>query len=242
VQIDQYVDALSEQATALADAATTAGLAADVPTCPGWTVRELVGHTGGVHRWAAAILTAGLGGGRQAMPPAPVDGLLDWYREGASDLVELMLKLPDDVAAWTFLPAPTPKAFWARRQAHETAIHRADAECARGTRVSFPVEFALDGIDELMNGFLARPRTLLVADPPLSVLVAPTDADRWWHMTIDRDGRTTRSSGSLTADATVRGAASDLYLYLWNRVHPGPVDVAGDLRVTELWRGLATVQ
>ena len=31
---------------------------------------------------------------------------------------------------FAFLPAPSPLAFWARRQAHETGIHRADVESA----------------------------------------------------------------------------------------------------------------
>jgi uncharacterized protein (TIGR03083 family) len=241
VQIGEYLGYLGEHAPALATAAEATGLAGDVPTCPGWTVADLVGHIGSVHRWAIAILQAEPGSGRIAMPSAPETGLLDWYRAGVFQLADVLTNVPDDVAAWTFLPAPTPKAFWARRQAHETAMHRADAEAAGGGQISFPVDFAVDGIDELLNGFLARPRTMLVADPPVSVLIAPSDAATWWHMSINLDGRVTRMAGSQAADVTVSGPASELYLYLWNRGAGESVDVVGDDRVTALWRELARV-
>ena len=56
----------------------------------------------------------------------------------------------------TFLPAPSPLAMWARRQAHETAIHRYDAQHATGTSAGFDPAFASDGIDELVSGFAPR--------------------------------------------------------------------------------------
>ena len=33
-----------------------AGADAPVPTCPGWTVRDLLAHQGMVHRWATAVV------------------------------------------------------------------------------------------------------------------------------------------------------------------------------------------
>src|SRR5258706_12045265 len=116
----------------MADAAERNGLDAAVPTCPDWTVRDLVRHTGGVHRWAAAHVA-----GARVEPIAtmeevvgdwPADEeLVTWFRDGHTALVETLLAADPTLDCYTFLPAPSPVAFWARRQAHETAIHRADA-------------------------------------------------------------------------------------------------------------------
>jgi uncharacterized protein (TIGR03083 family) len=173
------------------------------------------------------------------MPEPPADGLLGWYREGVTALVGALAAAPADLRAWTFYPAPSPKAFWTRRQAHETVMHHADVELARGVSLRYPVEFAADGIDELLTRFLGRGRSRLVADPPLTLLVEPADASVWWHLTIGPDGPLARSTGDRAADATVTGPASDLYLYLWNRQPEQPVHFEGDERVRDVWLRLA---
>lgn len=241
MQIGDYLEALGEHGPALADTAAQAGLDAPVPTCPDWQVRDLVGHVGAVHRWATAYLQAGADSGRIPFPDPPARGLLDWYRDGLGALIETLVVAPDDLPAWTFFAAPNPKAFWARRQAHETAIHHTDAAAAAGTMLQYPIEFAVDGIDELLNGFLSRSRPALLADPACTLLIAPTDAGAWWHMTIGPDGRATRSDGDQGADTTLRGRAGDLYLYLWNRPPQDPIQIDGDQRVAQLWREQARI-
>ena len=56
------------------------------------------------------------------------------------------------------MAAPCPLAFWAPRQAHETAIHRADAESAAALLPECLADFAADGLDELIMGFGRRAR------------------------------------------------------------------------------------
>ena len=51
-----------------------------------------------------------------------------------ANLIEALDSASPDLEAWTFLPAPSPLAMLARRQAHETAIHRYDAESAADDR------------------------------------------------------------------------------------------------------------
>ena len=135
-----YVGALSSQGELLADAAQRAGLAAAVPSCPGWAVRDLLRHTGYVHRWATGFVAEGLtrpvgASEEEILGQGPADaGLLGWFREGHAALVRALDAAAPGLNCWAFLPAPSPLAFWARRQAHETAIHRADAEqAAAGT-------------------------------------------------------------------------------------------------------------
>jgi uncharacterized protein (TIGR03083 family) len=132
-----YIGALRRQGELLADAAQRAGLAAAVPACPGWTVRDLLRHTTYVHRWATGFVAEGLtspGGGaseEEILGQGPANAELpSWFREGHAALVRALGAADPGLNCWAFLPAPSPLAFWARRQAHETAIHRADAEQA----------------------------------------------------------------------------------------------------------------
>jgi uncharacterized protein (TIGR03083 family) len=244
VDVADYIDAVAEQAEQLAVAADQAGPAVHTPTCPGWTVRDVVGHLGGVHRWATSIV-------RDALSEPPTgdglatpgdDELVAWFRAGAAELVAALTDAPDDLDCWSFLPAPTPRAFWARRQAHETAIHRVDVESARGVKVAFDPAFAVNGIDELLLGFFSRRRGRLLADPPKTLGVQPDDdaPDAAWTIAIGPASREV-TRGEARGDCVLTGAASDLYQLLWNRRGADGVTVSGDEGVLDLWREKATV-
>jgi hypothetical protein len=75
--------------------------------------------------------------------PADLD-LIDWFREGHTRLVHTLVSAPPDLDCFTFLAAPSPLAMWARRQAHETAMHRVDAESPGSTITKFHPAFAAD--------------------------------------------------------------------------------------------------
>ena len=202
-----------------------------MPACPDWAVRDLVHHLGRVHRWATAFVAGGY------MRPGDVEfdtvggalpddaDLVDWIVAGHGALVETLAGAPADLECWSFLPAPTPLAFWARRQSHETAVHRTDAEQAAGRVVTpFTPAFAADGLDELVTGFL--PRRLRSAQQPASIRVACTDEPAQWLVTIGPE-RPSTASEPPDADCTVRGRAEDLYLALWKRRGTGSLLVDG---------------
>jgi uncharacterized protein (TIGR03083 family) len=135
-----YLGALRREGELLAAAAERAGMSAGVPSCPDWAVRDLLKHTGYVHRWAAGFVTrrltrpVGAASEAEILGQGPGDaGLPGWFREGHAALVRALDQAAPDLDCWAFLAAPSPRAFWARRQAHETAIHRADAEQAAAT-------------------------------------------------------------------------------------------------------------
>ena len=243
---DEHIAAIATHAEQLAAAAAAAGLDAPVPTCPDWTVRDLVGHLGGVHRWAASFVED-----RRTEPPGKDDGLrqppaddelLDWFREGHTHLVKVLEAADDTIECWTFLPAPFPRAFWARRQAHETTIHHADAAGAAGETISIDPALAVDGIDELLLGFFARQRGRLLAEPGVTLGVRVTDAGESdaWTMRIGPQGREV-DRGSGHGDLVISGAASDVYLFLWNRAGTDHVELTGDERVLDIWREKARI-
>ena len=98
---------------------------------------------------------------------------------------------------------------WARRQAHETAIHRVDAQLAAGIPVTACAPaFAADGIDELLVLFVPRRGAKLRADPPATLAVGCTDVDASWLLRLDADGVTvSATTSSNDAGHRLHGAA-----------------------------------
>jgi uncharacterized protein (TIGR03083 family) len=243
VEVSEHIAALRQDGARLAAAAESAGLGTKVLSCPDWVVRDLVRHQGGVHRWATRFVADG------RIEPWDVDlddvvgswpsdaDLLEWFRAGHSALVTALATADPDLACWTFLPAPSPLGMWARRQAHETAVHRVDAELAAGLSPLTPIpsSFAADGIDELFTGFVTRRGGRLRADPPRTLRVACTDTTGNWLLRIGTEPvETVRGAGD-GADCQVTGPASDLYLALWNREATAGLTVRGDDTVLALF-------
>jgi uncharacterized protein (TIGR03083 family) len=251
VEVSEHISALRREGQLLAAAAAAADLGTTVPTCPDWAVRDLVRHQGGIHRWATSIVaeprTAPWRVDLDEVVGAwPADGqLIDWFRQGHAALIAALTHADPDLDCWTFLAAPSPLAMWARRQAHETAVHRADAELAAGRPVSpFPASFAADGIDELLACFITRPGGKLSADPPVLLRVRCTDATGDWQVRIGPGSVQTTPGGQSAdaADCTVSGRAADVHLALWNRQETGALTVDGDGQVLDLFRNAVRVR
>lgn len=239
----EFVRALDREGGLLALAAEEAGTGAEVPTCPGWTVGDLVRHTGAVHRWATAFVSERITAPRRLDVGTEPDGdaVLAWFRTGHRRLVDTLAAAPSDLDCWRFLPAPTPLAFWARRQAHETAVHRVDAEAARGgTHSALAPAFAADGVDELLRGFHARPGSRVRSARPRVLRVRATDLDdAVWTVRLSSESPATVVGALGDADCEVSGTAEELYLALWNRA-PFPA-VTGDGSLAGLWRAHSAV-
>lgn len=263
MEVERLIDALRDEGRLLADVVEPQALDVPVPTCPEWRLRDLVRHVGGVHRWAATFV---VGGRETSMDeaeeraimeawPAGDESLLDWYREGHAALVDALSRAPDDLSCWTFLAAPSPRAFWARRQAHETAIHRADAQSPTASITPSDTDLAADGVDELLFRFMARPRRLAIDRDRSFGLDAP-DAGRRWRVKLGPKGFVASSPGAqggewMPPDETAEGVedpdclvtapASDLYHLLWNRRDAEGLDIRGDDEVLGVWREHARV-
>ena len=240
-----HIAALERDGRLLAEAAGHAGFAAPVPPCPPWRVRDLLRHIHYVHRWAATHIRETpdqvIAGPSEAelLAAGPCDAeLLDAFRAGHRTLTGTLRAADPAVSCATFLPAPSPLAFWARRQAHETAIHRADAELAAGNTVTpFGPEFAADGIDELLTGFARREQLAARPQAAHTLQIHTTDTGDDWHVVIGPGGIQARRSYA-QADAIVSGPAHGLYLLLWNRhdTATAGATVSGDPDALRLWR------
>ena len=175
-----------------------------MPGCPGWTLVDLARHLGGVHRWARDAVVVGRSP-EQPGPPDPAQ-VEPWFREGAALLLTALRERHPDTPCWTFAE-PRTVAFWLRRQAHETALHRCDAAQALGRTALPDDDVAEDGVDEVCTVFVPRQVRLGRLAPSRTVLALESGASRQLLRTGDADRVT----------ATVRGPAPALLLLLWGR-------------------------
>jgi uncharacterized protein (TIGR03083 family) len=242
MDVHSLIGHLSEHGDRLAAAADRAGWDAPVPGTD-WDVRTLVTHVGGIHRWAADVVDAARPTGDTPAGLAvgsgpPDDELLEWYQNGHAALVQTLRDAPADLECFAFLPADSPLHFWARRQAHETAIHRADAEAAAGDVTPFDAAFAQDGIAEILLGFGRRRSNAPNAAGTIGLDAADGPS---WLITLGGERiEASPTDDLLGTDVTVRGLSSDLYLWLWNRPTEAVVD--GDAGVAALWTSSVRVR
>ena len=226
LELGGHLAGIRDALDAFATQATTAGLGAPVPTTPDWDVRRLVAHQGLVHRWATGVVLgeeidddAVEREGLEAADP------VGWLRDGAERLIATHrggagrprgVRLPRRRAAGQAVlgAPPVPRDDHPRRRravGGARALPRAD-----DTWISRDV--ALDGIDELLTGFMPRPRSRLRSDDPTTIAVLPDDADARWTVTVtQRPPTTVREASPDDADIVLCGSAVALYLTLWNR-------------------------
>jgi uncharacterized protein (TIGR03083 family) len=245
ISTDRWYEEIAGSTATLAQLIDGTDLTRPVPTCPEWTMRQLITHVGRAHRWAAAIVTT-----RSAVPipfrevpggklPENPREHGDWLRTGAAGVIDAV-RAAGDEQVWTH-PGPGPARYWARRMAYETAVHRADGQIALGQRPRIDPVTAADGIDEWL-GFLAAPdpgedRPSL-ADLHGKVLhVHVTDGEvaaGEWMIRPTAVGITVEP-GHGKGDVAIRGPASDLLLVLMRRLPPGDpaVEVLGDAAVLD---------
>jgi uncharacterized protein (TIGR03083 family) len=236
---EAYIRTLRTHTDAVATAAAAAELDARVPSCPEWTVYDLLAHLGRHHRWVTANLDRAPDDGPApaADQGAPPDGraVVPWIEQGSAALADRLVAVDAATPCWTWTDDRTAR-FWARRTAHETAMHRWDLQAAVGDPTPFPPELAVDGIDEFLTTMPFRGG----ADAPVgSVHLHATDAEGEWLLRLADDGvRMSREHGK--GDVAVRGPASDLLLVVVGRRPPATVELFGDAALFDQWRAVMT--
>ncbi len=246
MDVGEYLDHLRREQRRFVEVVSVADLDAPVPTCPGWSLADLLVHLGGVQRWAASIVAGRLverptrEEREAAAKPPGVGDLVAWFTDGGDQLESALAAAPADLECWTFYPALTPLSFWARRQSQELAVHRYDAETPATTPGPLPADLAADGIDEVLLSFFGSVIGSSDVDDdgpaPVTLAVVPHDSPSSWLIALDGE-RLSASRGARAADCTVTGTSSDLDLFLWNRVGPDALHVEGDRTVLERLAG-----
>ncbi|HKG50312.1 MAG TPA: maleylpyruvate isomerase family mycothiol-dependent enzyme [Actinomycetales bacterium] len=218
---EAYLGNLERDAAAVSACIDRGPMSAPVAGCPGWDLRQLVVHLGRTHRWATAALAST---DQPAYPPRPDDArLAEWFAEGAAELLAALRSADPGRPCWSFSPDTGTVAFWVRRQAQETAVHRWDAQHALGRADRIDATLAADGVDEVARVFYPRQVAMGRREPlGTAVTLRPDDAGEPVLL------------GEGTPVAAVSGPAEDLLLALWQRrsggdlVHRGALRVDGD--------------
>ncbi len=229
---------------ALGDAAAD-DLGAPVPAAPGWDTTALVRHMGLIHTRTSVILRTGTmerpTRANGMLPEPPTDGVLDWYRATLAEVVADMRSIDDpDRPVYAFATDNQRAGFWLRRMAHETTVHRVDAEQAVGRPAgAIDPALAVDGIDELFS--VSVPHVAAGRSPGdgRTVHLHATDAEGEWIIRFEV-GDVVVEAGHAKGDAAVRGAAGDLLLWLWGRLPLDGFQVFGDRGAAEALRRVTT--
>ncbi|MGW5564005.1 maleylpyruvate isomerase N-terminal domain-containing protein [Streptomyces tendae] len=258
---DRYCDEIVHQVGGLRAVVTSgADLSATVPTCPDWTLEDLVRHVGRALRWTGLIV------GTRAEENVPLDrapgaagpavsgdaAALDaWLAESGEVVVGALREAGPDARAWSWAGVDTA-GFWARRMAHELVVHGADAALAAGLPLrAVAPEVAADAIDEWLDivrfvqralpGAAANELRAPGSSLHLHATDTPAELNAEWLVELPDEGIAWRR-GHEKATVALRGPLTDVLLAFYGRVPldaPG-LEVLGDRKLLELWLEKAT--
>lgn len=249
-----FETSLIAENAAFADLLRDADPSTPVPTCPEWTLDQLMRHVGRGDRWCAQIVAEQSGEFidprtvPDGKPPADLDGKLAWLHDGPRRLIDAVARVGAETPVWTFL-GPRPAAWWIRRRLHETAVHRADAALALGVPFEIDPAVAADAVTEHLERVVIRADQS--GDRPLQ------DGQSLHLHATDVAGQREAEGGSRISEWTIlgrpdgiavdhehdkatvalRGPARDLLLAIVRRADAAELglEIFGDRRVWETW-------
>lgn len=243
---DWYVEHLLGDAERLAELLEAEPLDTPIPACPGWDLSRLTEHIGQIHRWAGFCAAHGRRPSEDeaaALESYDASIAADWMRAGVRELAATLRDLDPEAPTWHPFPGEQSNRFWPRRQAHETAVHRWDAEQACGRTAGIDPGLASDGIDEYFEIVLPR---LVAAGratlPTGSLHVHCTDVPGEWLLWGDDDGYQMIRAHQ-KGDAALRGPAAAILLRLWGRqsADADQLSPVGDESVLAAWLAIGGV-
>jgi len=248
---DRYCDEIELQVRRLRAVAAVAELSATVPTCPDWSLEDLVRHTGGALRWVELLVRTRA---REEIPdervpgcagPASTADLDAWLAETGEALVRTLREAGPDTRVWSWAD-DHDSGFWARRMTHELTIHRADATLAAGLPYDVAADVAADALDEWLGlvEFAQRTRTDRAAGelvgPGRSIHLHATDTppelNAEWIVELTEDGVVWRR-GHEKATVVLRGPLTAVLLAFYRRlsIDSPELEVRGERGLLEFW-------
>ena len=213
---------IDERSTAFRAAVASApSLDVRVPTCPEWTLFDLVQQLSeGRRKWAATV-AAGPADAPAAVPvpvvPHECAALLDWFAASTAQLLDALREAGPDRGCWTWWgssQSPQTSGAVARHQLQQVAVHTYDAQVTVGDPQPLPAEVALDGVDEFLTTCVST--TSPWPHEPTTVDYHATEG-RSWRVQLSAEGaRITAATGD--ADSSATGDARDLVLFFYGRI------------------------
>ncbi|MGH8791194.1 MAG: maleylpyruvate isomerase N-terminal domain-containing protein [Stackebrandtia sp.] len=240
-----YIAAWEAEAGRLRDAAADADLTSPVPSCPDWTLRDLLTHMAKVYgRISRRLLSEDPpDADSEAAAAAEVSDVpvLEELDAARGELAAVLGRMSLDDPAWNFAPQANTARFWFRRAACETAVHRWDAQMTVGNVEPVDAALASEGVDEALGALVPSGRRREESKATGVAQLTARDADRRWFVRLRDDRVALLDAASVDTDvlavqAHAAGAASDLFLALWGRVPFGVLDVAGDQKLLDALR------
>ncbi|MFB7505794.1 maleylpyruvate isomerase family mycothiol-dependent enzyme [Streptomyces broussonetiae] len=252
---DRYCDEIAHQVEQLRSVVTSgADLSATVPTCPDWSLEDLVRHMGGALRWVDALVRSRaqenipaeripLAGGPEERGDAAA--LEKWLAQTGDLVVGALREAGPDAHVWAWAGVSNA-GFWARRMAHEITVHRADATLAAGLPYEVAPDVAADAVDEWLQIVQWAQRTLPkdpvreLRRPGASIHLHATDTgpalDAEWLIDLDGEVIDWRR-GHEKATVALRGPLTSVLLAFYRRLPldtPG-LEVLGERELLEFW-------
>ncbi|KOV66101.1 maleylpyruvate isomerase family mycothiol-dependent enzyme [Streptomyces sp. MMG1121] len=257
---DRYCDEIAHQVEQLRSVLTSgADLSATVPTCPEWSLEDLVRHTGGALRWVDTLVRTRA---QENVPPerVPLAGgpeergdaaaLDKWLAETGELVVGALREAGPDATVWAWAGVLNA-GFWARRMAHEITVHRADATLAAGLPYEVAPDIAADALDEWLQIVEWAQRTMPkdpardLVRPDSTIHLHATDTEpalnAEWLIDLGQEAITWRR-GHEKATVALRGPLTSVLLAFYRRLpldSPG-LEVLGERELLEFWLERAT--
>ncbi|GGP09984.1 maleylpyruvate isomerase family mycothiol-dependent enzyme [Nonomuraea glycinis] len=241
-----YFALIEDETTRLAELATAPQT--PLPTCPGWTLADLITHVGTLHRWVTHLVTTrrqdpvwsrqvpnGLAEGEH--------GDREWLASGMTEMVRTLRATDPDTPVWTW--GPTGRAsWWTRRMAYELVVHRVDAELAAGREPVVEPAVAADGVEEFLDnvssaGWVTKRLAALEGVAGTTFHLHATDTPGEWTFVQEPGGGISWARGHAKGDAAVPAPAADLLLLVYGRRPADGVTVHGERALLERWLAAA---
>ncbi|NUP52817.1 MAG: maleylpyruvate isomerase family mycothiol-dependent enzyme [Catenulispora sp.] len=229
---------IDERAEAFRAAASSApDLNAQVPTCPDWTLRDLIQHLGSVHRFWAGVVATGPADTQPIQEddieagPRNRDALLAWSADSTALLLQKLHEAGPNSGCWTWWEAwqaPQTAAAVARHQVQEAAVHTYDAQNITKAQ-PLPPETAVDGVEEFLT-------TCCTTTSPWPHHPATIDfhvTEGTWRLTLSGDGAHVSTLPTDKATVSTRSTAGELVLALYGRLPFDALTIDGDRRILD---------
>jgi uncharacterized protein (TIGR03083 family) len=241
---DFWLGALRVEGDAFrAGIANASSVEAQVPTCPEWSVADLTRHLTNIYNKVRRLTTRGAtekpDDWNEVLPPAPDAEALAVWSDEFVELLAALDAIDAEHTTWNWAPQAKRAVFWHRRMAHETAIHRWDAQMAAGLAEPIEAKLAGDGVTEVLDTWLPSGRRRDHSEKVGMIALHAVDLDQVWYVRLRGAGIALLDTDTLLDSddhherATASGPASDLVLALWGRIPFDVLDVGGEVALLE---------